>query len=146
MYNHMKKNYFWSGLRKNVEHFVKSCDDCQRYKPSKPNTEPMTITTTASSGFQKIFLDLVGPLPEDSCNNRYIVTLQCKLTKLVEAQPIPNKEAITVAKSFVDNFILRDGIVNSSIPNNWIQQLIIPETIENTHMSLGNYLYDYHQT
>ncbi|KAG5862306.1 hypothetical protein JTB14_017304 [Gonioctena quinquepunctata] len=163
MYNNIKKNYFWSGLRKNVEDFVKRCDDCQRYKHSKPNTEPMTITTTASSGFQKIFLDLVGPLPEDSDNNRYILTLQCELTKFVEAYPIPNKEAITVAKSFVDNFILRYGIpkefvtdkgsefLNSTISETCkllnIKQLNSTayhhETIgslENTHKSLGNYL------
>lgn len=110
MYNNIKRRYFWQGLKKDVEGFVKRCDDCQRCKHSKPNKEPMTITPTASSAFQKIFLDLVGPLPTDSEQNKYILTIQCDLTKFIEAYPIPDKETITVAKAFVENFILRFGI------------------------------------
>lgn len=110
MYNNIKTRYFWSGLKKDVQKFVKRCDDCQRYKYSKPNKEPMTITTTANTAFQKVFLDLVGPLGVDVNNNRYILTLQCELSKFVEAYPLVNKEANTVAKSFVDNFILRYGL------------------------------------
>lgn len=110
MYNNVRKYFFWTKLRKDVEEFVKKCDSCQRYKHGKHNLEPMAITTTAYSAFQKIFLDIVGPLEQDVQNNRYILTIQCELSKFVEAYPIPNKEAVTVAESFVQNFILRYGI------------------------------------
>ncbi|CAH1987928.1 unnamed protein product, partial [Acanthoscelides obtectus] len=60
--------------------------------------------------FQKVFLDLVGPLTADSGDNLYILTLQWELTKFVECHPIKNKEATTVARAFVENFILRFGI------------------------------------
>ncbi|KAG5868682.1 hypothetical protein JTB14_006569 [Gonioctena quinquepunctata] len=124
----------------------------------------MTITTTASSGFQKKNLNLVGPLPEDSDNNRYMLTLQCELTKFVEAYPIPHKEEITVAKSFVDNFILGYGIPKEFVTDKGSEFLLnstLSETckllnikqlnstayhhetiglLENTHKSLGNYL------
>nr|CAH7756599.1 unnamed protein product [Callosobruchus chinensis] len=65
------------------------------------------ITTTASSAFQKIFLDIVGPLPTHSENFKYILTKQCELTKYVEAYPLLHKDSETVAKAFVQNFILR---------------------------------------
>ena len=55
-------------------------------------------------------MDLVGPLQEDNEGNRYILTLQCELAKFVECYPLPNKESTTLAKSFVNNFILRCGI------------------------------------
>ncbi len=97
-------------MKKDVENFIRKCDDCQRYKHSRPNVEPMTITTTASCVFEKVFLDIVGPLEVDAQNNRYVLTLQCELSKFVEAYPLQNKEAETVAKSFVNNFILRYGI------------------------------------
>ncbi|KAG5863347.1 hypothetical protein JTB14_019732 [Gonioctena quinquepunctata] len=123
----------------------------------------MKITTTASSGSQKIFLDLVGPLTEDSDNNCYILTLQCELTEFVEAYPILNKEVITVAKSFVDNFIMRYGfpkefvsdkgskLLNSSLSETCkllnIKQLNSTAyhhktigSLENKYRSLGNYL------
>lgn len=110
MYNNVKRHYFWIGMRKDVENFVRRCDDCQRYKHSVPRREPLTVTTTATSAFEKVYLDLVGPLPPDAKNNRYILTLQCELSKFVEAYPIENKESFTVAKAFVDNFVLRFGL------------------------------------
>lgn len=115
MYNNIKRYYFWVGLRKDVESFVKKCDDCQRFKHFRPNIEPLTITTTATSAFQKIYLDLVGPLDPDVVDNRYILTLQCELSKFIEAYPIPNKEAITVADSFIKNFVVRYGIPNELV-------------------------------
>ncbi|CAH2009008.1 unnamed protein product [Acanthoscelides obtectus] len=84
MYNIIKKFYFWNGLQRAVQDFVSKCDECQRYEHSRPYVEPMSITTTASSAFQK-----------------------CELTKFVECYPIKNKEATTVAGAFVENFILR---------------------------------------
>ena len=60
MYNNIKKYYFWSNLQKDVEEFVRCCDSCQRCKHSRPNIQPMSITTTASSAFQNIYLDIVG--------------------------------------------------------------------------------------
>lgn len=162
-YNNIRKNYFWTGMRKDIEKFISKCDDCQRYKHSKPNIEPMTVTTTASTGFQKVFLDLVGPLENDAENNRYILTLQCDLTKFVEGYPLQNKEAVTVAKSFVNNFILRYGIPSEIVTDRGTEFLAstLKETctllninqlnstayhhetlgaLENSHKSLGSYL------
>lgn len=41
--------------------------------------------------------------------NRYALTLQCDLTKYVIAIPIPDKQAQTLAKAFVEHFILIYG-------------------------------------
>lgn len=115
MYNNIKKRYFWSGLKKDVEDFVRRCNDCQRHKYCKINKQTMTITSTATSAFQKIFLDIVGPIKNDSLDNCYILTIQCELTKFVECYPLQNKEAYSVAKSFVENFILRYGIPQETV-------------------------------
>nr|XP_022909084.1 uncharacterized protein LOC111420342 [Onthophagus taurus] len=53
MFNNIKKTYFWSGLRKDIEAFVKKCDDCQKFKHSKHNIEPMSITTKLPHPFKK---------------------------------------------------------------------------------------------
>ena len=90
-YKNIRRYYFWPGLKTDIDKFISKCDDCQRYKHSLPRKEPITITTTASSAFQKVFLDLVGPLEQDILNNKYILTIQCDLTKFVEAYPIPNR-------------------------------------------------------
>lgn len=110
MTNNIKKYYYWPGLDNDVKNYVKRCDKCQRQKHSLPIKEPMTITTTANTAFEKVYLDLVGPFEVDNNNYSYILTLQCELTKYVEAYPLISKKAEEVAKSFVNNFILRYGV------------------------------------
>lgn len=83
---------------------ITSNDTTLDYKHSKPNTELLTLTSTATTAFQKN-LDFVGPIETDVDNNQYILTLQCELSKFIEAYPITNKEAITVANSFFKNCI-----------------------------------------
>lgn len=111
MINNIKRYYFWSGLDIDVNNFVKKCDKCQKQKYSNHYIrEPMVVTSTANFSFQKVYLDIVGPLPTDSDGFNYILTLQCELTKFVEAYPLKNKDSVSVARSFVENFILRYGI------------------------------------
>lgn len=110
MYNNIKKYYYWKGLFKSVESFVRRCTDCQKYKYSKQHIEPLTITSTARVAFEKIFLDVVGPIETDIDNNKYILTIQCDLSKFVEAYPLKNKESLNIATAFVNNFVLRYGV------------------------------------
>nr|CAH7715334.1 unnamed protein product [Callosobruchus chinensis] len=163
MYNNIKKYYTWTGLKNDVNRFVQKCDFCQRCKHFNLNKEPLQITTTASSAFQKIFLDIVGPLPTDSENFKYILTIQCELTKYVEAYPLLHKDSETVAKALVQNFILRYGIPQniatdkgseflSHLFKDICKLLNITQlnstayhhesigALENSHKNLGNYL------
>lgn len=61
MNNNIKRYYYWSGMKNDVEKFGKTCKDCQKCKYSILGKQPMTITTTSSSAMQSVFLDLVGP-------------------------------------------------------------------------------------
>lgn len=110
MVNNIKKYYYWPSIEKDIGEYVRKCDKCQKQKYQKNIREPMTITTTASSAFEKIYLDVVGPFDRDEYGNVYILTLQCELTKFVEAYPLKNKSANEVARVLAENFILRYGI------------------------------------
>lgn len=67
----------------------------------------MIITDTSEQAFEKIALDIVGPLPLTESGNKYILTIQDNLTKFSQAYPIPNQETETVARTFVKEFICR---------------------------------------
>ena len=54
--------------------------------------------------FQRIAMDIVGPLPRSNNGNRYILTICDNATSYPEAIPIPNTEAITIAKELVSVF------------------------------------------
>ncbi|KAG7309734.1 hypothetical protein JYU34_004231 [Plutella xylostella] len=110
MINNIKKYYFWPNMSNDVEQFVRKCHKCQKQKHSLPTKQPMTVTTTAQSSFDKVFLDIVGPLDKDYYNHTYILSLQCDLTKYVDAYPLEKKDTVSVARVFVQNFILKYGI------------------------------------
>lgn len=69
----------------------------------------MAITTTSRTPFEKIFLDIVGPLNVTSNGNKYILTIQDDLIKFSEAIAITNTEAQTVAEKFVTHVICKHG-------------------------------------
>lgn len=110
MLNKIKKYFYWPGLENDIKNFISRCDKCQRQKHSINVKEPMTITTTANTAIEKVFLDIVGPLDQDQYGYKYILTIQCELSKFVEATPLMSKSAVDVAKAFVVGFILRYGI------------------------------------
>lgn len=110
MTNNVKKYYFWPGMTADIKNFVLKCESCQKNKYGKYTRQPMQITTTAKTAFEKIYLDIVGPIQRDNHENAYILTIQCELSKFIEAYPLKSKETIAVANAFVKNFILRFGI------------------------------------
>lgn len=109
MIKNIKKRYTWPGLDKSVTDFVNKCQSCQKSKIVKHVKSDLTETTMADQAFEKIYLDLVGPLPRDNSPYVYILTIQCELTKHVETALLTDKNSETVAKAFVDSFILRYG-------------------------------------
>lgn len=110
MYNNIRKYYYWSNMEKDINDYVKLCSKCQTQKYTTHIKQPMEITSTANSAFEKIFLDIVGPLDRDDYNYTYILTIQCELTKYVEAFPLHNKSSAEMANCFVNNFILKYGL------------------------------------
>jgi len=166
MTKNIMKKYCWTGLQQDVADYVKHCSMCQRNKHGKTKNQPMEITTTAENGFEKIYIDLVGPLTETVDNFKYILSVQDELTKFIEAIPIKTKEAESVAEALVKGVILKHGVPSKIASDQGTEfmndvfkrmcKLLRIEQInstayhhesigalENTHKSLGAYLRNY---
>lgn len=107
-FNRIHVQFYWKGMRKQIRDFIKKCPICQKNKiGNKPLKEPMIITITSSRPFEKIFLDVVGPLPRSHKGNSFVLTLLDNLTKFAWAVSMENHEANTVAHHFVTQFVFR---------------------------------------
>lgn len=125
--------------------------------------QPLEVTTTANHSMEKLYLDLVGPLPRDHHGKEYVLTVQCELSKFIIAKPISDKRARTVAQAFVEAVILNFGVPKTIATDRgaeFIAQVMKDvaellgiekltstayhhETIgalENSHKTLGNFL------
>jgi len=107
----IKRQFNWPGLKADIKKYIKNCDSCQKNKvTNKKIKQPMVITTTSSRPFEKLFLDIVGPLVTKASGNNYILTMQDDLTKYSLGVALPNHTANTVAEAFVLHFVCIHGI------------------------------------
>lgn len=83
---------------------------CKLKKLTRVKTkQPMTITDTPGAGFEKVALDLVGPFPTTEVGNKWILTMQCLLTKFCIGAPLPDATVATVANAFLKRLICVHG-------------------------------------
>uniref|UniRef100_A0A2S2P9B7 Retrovirus-related Pol polyprotein n=1 Tax=Schizaphis graminum TaxID=13262 RepID=A0A2S2P9B7_SCHGA len=97
-------------MEQDVGDYIKNCAICQKGKSSKHIKQPMLITSTVTSTFQKICLDIVGPLPKTDEGNSYILTIQDELSRYAVAVALVTTDSSTVARAFVECFICIYGI------------------------------------
>ena len=63
------------------------------------------FSNSAGNAFEKIAMDIVGPLPLTKLGNEYILTIQDNFTKYSLAIALPNHQASTIVDAFVKKFI-----------------------------------------
>lgn len=125
-YDKIKKDFCWKGMSKDISEFVSKCIICQKNKSKKSTKMPMMITKISEEVFDKIYIDIVGPLPITYGGNRYILTIIDDLSRFFDAYAIPNAEANTVAKIFCEEFICRyriPKVVVSDQGSNFMSQV-----------------------
>jgi len=110
----MKLFTSWPGMKQELEEYIKRCDICQRNKITQNKTKlPMKVTTTPEVVWDKCALDIVGPLNQTADGHKYVLTFQDELSKFTLATPIVQQDAMTVARAFVEEIILKIGIPQS---------------------------------
>jgi hypothetical protein len=92
---------------KDIEIYVKSCDNCQRRgKPVEKNElHPIKVREP----FYQIGIDFVGPLPVTELGNKYIIVAIDYFTKWVEAKAVKVDNAEEVAIFIYEDIVCRHG-------------------------------------
>ena len=102
--------YYWVGLAADVRSWVRQCTVCARVKnPPKKSRAPLQQYTVGAP-LERVAMDILGPLPETDRGNRYVLVVGDYFTKWIEAYPLPNQEANTIARVLVEQFICRYGV------------------------------------
>lgn len=105
-YHRIRQNYHWPTMKKDIQEYIRNCKDCQIKKLTRVKTkQPMMITDTPGVAFDKVSMDVVGPLPITSRNNSYILTIQDLLTKYSIATPMETADSFSIADAFIKDFV-----------------------------------------
>ena len=128
--------YYWRHMYKDIQEYIKSCHECQRYKASNQQRaglyKPLPVE---SRPFKSIAMDIIGPLDTTSSGNTYILSIVCQFTKFAFAWPLPDTRDRTVIKIFLDHFIYKYGICETLLTDRGAN--LCSEYSEGVYKSLG---------
>ncbi|BHF67842.1 hypothetical protein SprV_0301087100 [Sparganum proliferum] len=102
---------FWCpNQRRIIQDICNTCPACAEVKNPNPTQRAPLQPIQAGYPNEVIGVDLMGPMPPSPRGNRYILVLVDFFTKWCEAVPLPQADAITVAKAILSEWISRHGV------------------------------------
>lgn len=127
-YNKLKSRFYWSGMEKDVEKFIRGCPDCQLRKGAN-NKKPAGLLQPIEVGlpFERVAIDILGPFKRTQSGMTVIAVATDYATKWVEASALPDSKSETVAEFILSQIITRHGCckyVHSDRAKNWRSQLV----------------------
>ncbi|KAL5486579.1 hypothetical protein EMCRGX_G019081, partial [Ephydatia muelleri] len=105
------QRFYWPGVYRDVTSYCKSCAGCQKLSGAKVTRAPLVPLPVISVPFERIAMDIVGPLPRSSRGNKYVLVVCDYATRYPEAIAMRSVEAERVAEELVTLFVRTDGLV-----------------------------------
>ena len=94
----MTRNYWWPGMKKDIQKYVASCNTCQTVKPDRQaKAAPLHLNEIPEGPWQIILIDMTGPLPESKGFDTILVVVDRFTKKFI----LPSHQ--------LDGYIQRDS-------------------------------------
>ncbi|KAM9757960.1 uncharacterized protein ACNS7B_005079 [Menidia menidia] len=100
----IKRHFFWPGLRTDVAQFCRTCPQCQLTSNKFPSRAPLQPLPLIDTPFERLGMDIVGPLERSKAGYRYMLVITDYATKYPEVFPLKTIKARAVAFSLVQHF------------------------------------------
>ena len=105
-YSTLRLKYYWKGMYADCKNFVLSCQKCNtRKNPVHPTKAPLQPLQPAATN-ERWAMDIVH-MPLTPRGNKYILTFIEYSSRYVEAFPLPNTQAVTIARILVNEICFR---------------------------------------
>ena len=79
------QRFYWPTMYKDIAEFCRTCESCQKTSGRKEVRVPLIPLPIISQPFQRIAMDIVGPLPRSRRGNRYVLVV-CDYATRIQKQ------------------------------------------------------------
>jgi len=119
----VRKRFYWKNLRNDIRQWVRKCKHCATKKdlvppPTKAPMEEVDLSNIRT--FEKVAIDILGPLAKSKDGNKYIFVMQDYYSKWVEAKPSYASETKTV-NNWLSEVFSRNGVPKEIISDHGAQ-------------------------
>jgi len=106
----LSSRFVWRGCAADAARWCRDCQTCQRGKVTRQPAAATQSIPVPERRFTHLHVDLVGPLPTSADGFKYLFTIIDRSTRWVEAIPVKNMEAATIADALVAGWVSRFGV------------------------------------
>lgn len=100
----IKHHFHWPGLGRDVAQFCRSCPQCQITSAKPPSRAPLQPLPIIGTPFERLGMDIVGPVERSKAGNCYMLVITDYATKYPEVFPLKSIKAKSVAFCLVQFF------------------------------------------
>ena len=108
----VKARFYWIGWRRDTMRFVSHCQTCNAVKHPHKKKKPPLTQQLFGEAFERVSIDLIGPLKRTTRGYQYVVTMEDNFTKWVEAAPLRTMDTGEVCDAIIKEFISRFGCMH----------------------------------
>ena len=120
------QRFYWPTVYKDTADYCRSCAECQKSRDLRMRRAPLVPLPIIKEPFERIAMDIVGPLPRSQSGNRFILVICDYATRYPEAVPLRTINAENIAEELV-KFFSRVGIPKEILTDqgsNFVSQLL----------------------
>ncbi len=106
----LKGRAYFPKMKAEVEDYIRSCSVCQKKVRKAGDQRHTLVSPTAGYPFQRLHVDLVGPLNESSRSRaKYILTCKDAFSKWPEAFALKDIDALTIVRTLEREIFAKYG-------------------------------------
>ena len=90
-------------MRMWVRQFIQMCPFCQKMEYKRLKTQVVPFTLATYGAMLKLSLDSIGPLPEDSRGNKYILVIIDTFTRWTMCYPLQTLNAVDCVRALIQH-------------------------------------------
>lgn len=80
--------FYWPHMARDVTQWTKECLQCQKHNKGTTQRSPLQPLPVIEEPWQRIAIDIVGPLPRTKNGFRYVLTVMDFASRYLEAVPL----------------------------------------------------------